>query len=70
MFYNHALHHYYLKNKYIDGLAQDCSNSIANVLQLLQSCAKTLMLCVKKRRITSQITKFLIHHINFWHKSM
>ena len=25
---------------YIDGLTQDCSNSIANALKLLQSCAK------------------------------
>ena len=25
---------------YIDGLTQDCSNSIANALELLQSCAK------------------------------
>ena len=24
----------------IDGLAQDCSNSIANALELLQSCTK------------------------------
>ena len=26
--------------KYIDGLVQDCSNSIANALELLQSCTK------------------------------
>ena len=26
-------------NGYIDGLAQDCSNSIANALELLQPCA-------------------------------
>ena len=25
---------------YINGLAQDCSNSIANTLELLQSCTK------------------------------
>ena len=25
---------------YIDGLVQDCSNSIANALELLQSCTK------------------------------
>ena len=25
---------------HIDGLVQDCSNSIANALELLQSCAK------------------------------
>ena len=27
-------------HEYIDGIAQDCSNSIANALELLQSCAK------------------------------
>ena len=27
---------------YIDGLAQDCSNPIANALELLQSCTKPL----------------------------
>ena len=29
--------------KYIDGLVQDCSNSIANALELLQSCTKPLI---------------------------
>ena len=29
---------------YIDGLVQDCSNSIANALELLQSCTK-LSIC-------------------------
>ena len=28
---------------YIDGLVQDCSNSIANALELLQSCTKPLL---------------------------
>ena len=28
-----------------DGLVQDCSNSIANALELLQSCAKPLLCC-------------------------
>ena len=27
----------------IDGLVQDCSNSIANALELLQSCTKPLI---------------------------
>ena len=27
-------------NEYLDGLVQDCSNSIANALELLQSCTK------------------------------
>ena len=29
--------------EYIDGLAQDCSNSIANAMELLQSCIKPLI---------------------------
>ena len=28
---------------YVDGLVQDCSNSIANALELLQSCTKPSM---------------------------
>ena len=28
---------------HIDGLVQDCSNSIANALELLQSCTKPSM---------------------------
>ena len=30
----------------IDGLVQDCSNSIANALELLQSCTKPSKLCL------------------------
>ena len=30
----------YIRWGYINGLMQDCSNSIANTLELLQSCAK------------------------------
>ena len=30
---------------YIDGLVQDCSNSIANALELLQSCTKPSICC-------------------------
>ena len=33
-----------LVDYYIDGLVQDCSNSIANALELLQSCTKPLIL--------------------------
>ena len=29
-----------LKQSYTDGLVQDCSNSIVNALELLQSCTK------------------------------
>ena len=31
-----------IEKKHIDSLVQDCSNSIANTLELLQSCTKTL----------------------------
>ena len=31
---------------HVDGLVQNCSNSIANALELLQSCAKPSMLSV------------------------
>ena len=31
------------QDKYNDGLVQDCTNSIANALELLQSCAKPLI---------------------------
>ena len=33
---------------YIDALVQDCSNSIANALELLQSCTKPLILWYSK----------------------
>ena len=33
---------------YVDGLVQDCSNSIANALELLQSCTKSSMYCLSK----------------------
>ena len=36
MFADYAL----IRQKDIVGLAQDCSNSIANALELLQSCTK------------------------------
>ena len=31
----------------IDGLVQDCSNSIANALELLQSCTKPSIYCIQ-----------------------
>ena len=36
----HKLPPYVIYIYHIDGLVQDCSNSIANALELLQSCAK------------------------------
>ena len=38
------LTHYSMNKHHIDGLAQDCNNSIANSLELLQSCTKPLIL--------------------------
>ena len=35
--------HYTGSTVYVDGLEQDCSNSSANTLELLQSCTKPLM---------------------------
>ena len=35
-----TLHGHHKTYLYIDGLVQDCSNSIANALELLQSCTK------------------------------
>ena len=32
-----------MKETYIDDLVQDCSNSSANALELLQSCTKPMM---------------------------
>ena len=36
-----------LKLCYIDGLAQDSINTIANALELLQSCAKPSIFAIK-----------------------
>ena len=33
----------FFKEMHVDGLVQDCSNSIANTLELLQSCTKPSM---------------------------
>ena len=34
--------------QYLDGLVHDCGNSIANAMELPQSCAKSLMYLGKK----------------------
>ena len=34
--------------EHIDGLVQDCSNSIANALELLQSCTEPLIYNIKE----------------------
>ena len=33
----------YDKYAYVDGLEQDCSNSLANALELLRSCTKSMV---------------------------
>ena len=51
-----------LSYAYLDGLIQDCSNSNANALDILQSCIK-LSIC-------SQETSFQVLHNLIHHKSM
>ena len=34
----HSIHDLSFKKMHVDGLVQDCNNSIANALELLQSC--------------------------------
>ena len=41
------------ENNGVDGLAQDCSNSIANALVLLQSCTKPLICSTAIKRTLS-----------------
>ena len=43
-------------NGYIDGLVQDCSNSIANTLELLQSCTKPSTCCFKDQANLRTVT--------------
>ena len=42
---------------YVDGLVQACSNSIANALELLQSCTKPSMWKQKKVKTKEQMNK-------------
>ena len=51
------------KHVYIDGLAQDCSNSIANALELLQSCAKPSICYLKIMQLeeSSEILLVISH---------
>ena len=39
----HLCTHIIVADLYVDGLAQDCSNSSALTMELLQSCAKPLI---------------------------
>ena len=43
---------------HIEGLAQDCSNSIANALELLQSCTKPSICIMLKPYHLIQVTDF------------
>ena len=45
----------------INGLVQDCSNSIANALELLQSCTKPLI--SSQRMTTLYIDQVILGHI-------
>ena len=49
------------RNKYVDGSALDCSNSIADALELLQSCTKPLIWCVDE----GMMTKLLFYSCYF-----
>ena len=41
--YFRCLHFLWIEENYVDGLVQDCSNSSALALELLQSCTKPSM---------------------------
>ena len=44
--------------KYIDGLVQDCSNSIANALELLQSCTKSSIYDLEESFVKMHLPKW------------
>ena len=53
----------------IDGLAQDCRNSIANALELLQSCTKpSIWLCISAL-ISLKCIACIILNVSLGHKS-
>ena len=55
------------RNWYIHGLVQDYSNSIANALELLQSCAKPSIYPSKlktQKVITASPANFQLHYVN------
>ena len=51
---------------YIDDLVQDCSNSIANTLELLQCCAKPLICLLAKHSFHIPLTE--TSKVNQWEK--
>ena len=51
---------------YIDGLVQDCGNSIANALELLQSCTKPSICLLAKHCFHIPLTE--TSKVNQWEK--
>ena len=51
----------------IEGLAQDCSSSIANVLELLQSCPKPLICFVSVNMRTNAPPGIFYHYLHWDH---
>ena len=58
------LAHYILRgsalhfHEHVDGLVQDCGNSSALAMELLQSCTKQSMYCYRKSVLTSWDNKY------------
>ena len=70
---NKCWHHWILKSYsiklYIDGLVQDCSNSIANTLELLQTCTEPWV-CLSVFTTMSKIAWYCIQQSNVkWKQS-
>ena len=76
--YREVLFWYYITPKsntvmYIDGLVQDCSNSIANALELLQYCIKASLSCqintievVNDRDLFCEFLDYMIWFVQLW----
>ena len=60
----------FMSRYYIDGLVQDCSNSIANALELLQSCTKQSIcnaaISKVEHRLYFELTKNTISYPHGW----
>ena len=52
-------------NKYIDGLVQDCSNSIANALKLLQPCTKS-SICISQFVFSNGCRQSNVFLLTYW----
>ena len=50
---------YFRNHEYIDGLVQDCSNSIALAMELLQSCIKPSMYWHRKETLNTMVADAL-----------